>query len=229
MHAGRAQRLHGEKIAEQRAVGDIDRNQAGSRHRRGGRIGSAPAPAASPGLRPSDMACPAISAISAASRNPMLRPCAPIGGTTWADSPTSAMRWLANCRGLLDRQRKHVATGFDLDAAENGMRLLFRGLRQFVVTERHQPFGFLRSCETHTTLLRLPGRGTNTHGPCGVWNSVEMLVVRPRMGDVEGQRRLMQVAAADLDPGSRRGTAIAARPRRSPAARTSCCPGRYGW
>ena len=31
--------------------------------------------------------------------------------------------------------------GCDLDAAENGVRLSFRGLRQFVVAERHQPLG----------------------------------------------------------------------------------------
>ena len=32
------------------------------------------------------------------------------------------------------------------------------------------------AADTQTTLQRLPGRGTNTHGPCGVWNSVEMFL-----------------------------------------------------
>ena len=69
--------------------------------------------------------------------------------------------------GLLDRQRKQMPSGLDLDAAENGMRLLFGGLGQFVIAQRHQPFGFLGAM-THTTLQRSPGSGTNTHGPCGV-------------------------------------------------------------
>ena len=60
-----------------------------------------------------------------------------------------------------------MASRFDPEAAENGMRLSFGGFRQFVVGQRHQPLGFL-GAETHTTLQRSPGSGTNTHGPCGV-------------------------------------------------------------
>jgi hypothetical protein len=52
-----------------------------------------------PGSSPCSIASRAMPAISAASRSPMFKPCAPIGGSTWAASPTSATRCLANCLG----------------------------------------------------------------------------------------------------------------------------------
>ena len=70
-------------------------------------------------------------------------------------------------RGSLDRQRKQVAPGFDLDAAENRMRLPFGGLRQLIVGERISRSASLGAV-TQTTLQRSPGSGTKTHGPCGV-------------------------------------------------------------
>ena len=123
----------GQEIAEQRAVRHIDDESSGWRRRRAGPNCNAPAPAARPDLRPSHIASRTMSAISAASRNPMFRPCAPIGGSTWAASPTSAMRCCGKSSGLLDRQRKQMTSRFDPDAAENGMRLVFRGLGQFIV------------------------------------------------------------------------------------------------
>ena len=68
-------------------------------------------------------------------------------------------------------------------------------------SERHQP-------------LRLPSRrrptprcsgcraGARTRtDPAAVWNSVEIFLCGAGMADVEGQRRLMEVAAPDLDAG----------------------------
>ena len=67
--------------------------------------------------------------------------------------------------GLLDRQRKQIAPGLDLDAAEDGMRLLLGGFGQFVVARAPSAARLPSAAETHTTLQRLPGRGTNTQGP----------------------------------------------------------------
>ncbi len=55
--------------------------------------------------------------------------------------------------------------------------------------------------ETHTTLQRSPGSGTNTQGPCGGVKLGGDISMRPRMADVEGQRRLVEIAAADRDAG----------------------------
>ena len=90
--------------------------------------------------------------------------------------------------------------GFDLHAAEDRMRLPLGGGRQLVVIKREQPLGLLWRA-TQTTLQRSPGRGTNTHGPCGVWNSVETLWCGRAWADVEGQRRLVERAPADRDAG----------------------------
>ncbi len=70
--------------------------------------------------------------------------------------------------GALDRQRKHIAPGFDLDAAENGVRLPFSAASDNSSSLSAISRSASRVAETHTTLQRLPGRGTNTHGPCGV-------------------------------------------------------------
>ena len=178
-----------QEIAEQRAVGDIDRKGPAQDVRRAGPDCSAPARRARRDLRPSEMASPAslgniggiaqseIEALRADRRHHM-------GG--FADQRDAVAGELL---GPLDRQREQMAAGLDLDAAEDRMRLLLARLGQFVVAQRHQPLGF-RGAETQTTLQRSPGRGTNTQGPCGVWNSVETLRCGPRVADVEGQRRL---------------------------------------
>ncbi len=104
--------------------------------------------------------------------------------------------------GAFDRQRKHVASGFDLDAAENGVRLPFRGLGQFVVAERHQPLGLARRGNPHHAAA-IAGQG---HEHARALRGVKLgrdAVVGPRMRNVERQRRLMQVAASDADPGCR--------------------------
>ena len=68
--------------------------------------------------------------------------------------------------GAVQCERKH-AVRLNRDAAENGMRLPSRGLRQFIIVNAISRSASLGAV-THTTLLRSPGRGTNTHGPCGV-------------------------------------------------------------
>ena len=130
----------------------------------------------------------------------MLRPCAPIGGSTWADSPTSATRWLANARGLSIVSGNRLRPGSTLTRPRMRMRLLFGGVRQFVVAERHQPLGFLRGrYPDHAAAVA--GQG-NEHAR--TVRRVELgrdVLVRAGMGDVEGQRRLMEVAALDVDAG----------------------------
>ena len=76
----------------------------------------------------------------------------------------------------------------------------FRGFRQFVVAERHQPLGFPGRRDPHHAAA-VAGQG---HEYARTLRGVKLggdAVVRPRMGDVERQRRLMQVAAADPDSG----------------------------
>ena len=181
VHAGRAQRLHRQEIAEQRTVGDIDRNGPACDVGAPGRLVARQDLRGDPGSSPSEIALPAISAMSAASRSPMLRPCAPIGGTTWADSPTSATRLLANLLGLLDRQRKQIAPGLDLDAAENGMRLLFGGFGQFVVAQRHQPLGFRGRRNPHHAAA-VAGQGHEHAGPVRRMKLGGDVLVRPANG-----------------------------------------------
>ena len=125
------------------------RRMSGWRRRHAAPMRSASASAARPDLLPDAVASRTTSAISAASRNPMLRPCAPIGGSTWAASPTSAMRCLRKLSGLFDRKRKQMPSRLDADPAENGMRLRFGGLRQFIVAQRDQPFGLLWRRDPH--------------------------------------------------------------------------------
>ena len=93
-----------------------------------------------------------------------------------------------------------MASRLDLDAAENGMRLLFGGLRQFVVAQRHQPFGFLRCRDPHHAAAVAGQR----HEHAGSLRRMKLggdISMRPRMADVEGQRGLIEVAALDLDAG----------------------------
>ena len=145
MQAGRAQRLHRQEIAEQRAVGDIDRKGPAHDVAAPRRSVARAAPAARRDPRPAAIASPTMSAISAASRSPMLRPCAPIGGTTWAASPTSAMRllrrigWAARSRAETDgvpastRTRPRMECDCFSAASDSSSSL-----------ERHQPLGFRR-------------------------------------------------------------------------------------
>ena len=158
----------------------------------------------------------------------MLRPCAPIGGSTWADFADQRDAMAGELPGALDRQRKQMAPGFDAGRGREWNAIAFR--RRPTIRRRSAPSAVrLRSgAETHTTLQRLPGRGTNTHGPCGGVKLGRDIRVGPRMGDVEGQRRLMQIAAADLDAGGLAATAIAVHRRRPQAARRASRPCRSG-
>src|SRR3954449_2419123 len=112
------------------------------------------------------------------------------------------MRGLADQRGavlrelpgLLDCKRKQMPSRFDADTAENGMRLPFGGLRQLVIAQRDQPFCF-------------PGRGNPYHAAALAGQRHEYawtlrrvkfgrnISMRPRMANVEGQRRLVERAA----------------------------------
>ena len=84
------------------------------------------------------------------------------------------------------------------------MRLLFGGVRQFVVAQRHQPLGFLCGGYPHHAAA-VAGQG---HEHARTLRRVELgrdILVGAGMADVEGQRRLMQVAAPDVDAGGLAG------------------------
>ena len=120
-----------------------------------------------PGSSPCSIASRAMSAISAASRSPILRPCAPIGGSTCAASPTSAMRCLANCRGCSIASGNRWRPGSTLTRPR-----MECDCRSAASDNSSSLNAIMRSASlgvmTHTTLERSPGSGTNTHGPCGV-------------------------------------------------------------
>jgi len=59
------------------------------------------------------------------------------------------MRALANCRGCSIASGKQMASRFDLKTPQNGVRLDFGSLRQFLVAQRLQAFGFLRRGYPH--------------------------------------------------------------------------------
>ena len=99
------------------------------------------------------------------------------------------------------------------------------GFRQFVVAQRDQPFGFPGRGDPHHAAA-VAGQG---HEHARAVRGVKLgrdISMRPRMADVEGQRRLVEVAAADLDAGGLAGTAIAVRRRRPRGAPTAICRAR---
>src|SRR5258708_7806755 len=95
--------------------------------------------------------------------------------------------------GLLDRKGEQMASRFDTDAAENGMRLFFCGLGQLVIGKRHQPFGLLRCCNPDHAGAVAGQRDKYAWTLRGVKLGRDVSV-RPRMADIESQRRLMALA-----------------------------------
>src|SRR5450631_719134 len=102
--------------------------------------------------------------------------------------------------GLLDRKRKQMASRLDTNTAEYGMRLCFRGFRQFVIAQRHQPFGFPgRGDPHHAGAVAGQGhkyartlRGMKLGRDISMWSG---------MADVKGQGCLIEAASPDLDAG----------------------------
>ena len=64
----------------------------------------------------------------------------------FADQRDAVMRKLPR---LLYRKRKQMTSGLDTDAAENRMRLYLCGIREFVIVQRHTPFGFVWGRDPH--------------------------------------------------------------------------------
>ena len=72
-----------------------------------------------------------------------------------------------------DRERKQIAAGLDVHASEiqcDCFSAASDNSASLSAIRRSASFGEA----THTTLQRSPGNGTNTQGPSGVWNSVEI-------------------------------------------------------
>ena len=107
---------------------------------------------------------------------------------------------LGELPGLLDAERKQMPSSLDRDAAENGMRLPLGGLRQFVIAQRDQPFGFLGGGDPHHAAA-VAGEGNEYARTLRGVKLGGDISMRPRMADVEGQCRLVERAAADLDAG----------------------------
>ena len=97
--------------------------------------------------------------------------------------------------GLLDRERKQMPSGLDTDAAEDRVRLRFRGFGQFVVAQRDQPLGFLRRRDPHHAAA-VAGQRHENAGPLRGVKFGRDISMRPRMADVEGQRGLIESRGA---------------------------------
>src|SRR3954462_13491688 len=106
-------------------------------------------------------------------------------------------------RRLLDRKRKQMTSGFNTDAAEYGMRLSFRGVRQLFVAKGFQPLGF-HGCR-HPNYTAAIARQRHKHA-----RSLRVMELRrnglmwPRMSDVEGQRGLIEGGRLAVEAGAPR-------------------------
>ena len=145
-----------------------------------------------------------MSAMSAASRSPMLRPCAPIGGTTWADSPTSATRFFAYWLGCSivsgNRLRPRLRPG--------------RARRSNATASRRRPTVHRRSSAINRAAsagernpdhaAAIAGQG---HEHAGALRRVKLgrdILVRTQWRDVEGQRRLIESRRRTVMPAASR-------------------------
>ena len=197
MHACGAQALHRQEVAEQRAVRDIDDKSTA------GDIG-----AARPVVAPEHLRCAGV--LDVGDRFPdeisdvggiaqtQVQPLRADRGNDmggFADERDPVARELA---WLFDGKRKHVTSAFDVDAPENGMRLSFGRLREFIVAERREPRGLPGSSDPH----HAAAKATQRYEDAGPVRGVKLgghVLVRARMGDVEGQRALIEIAPSYRD------------------------------
>ncbi len=125
--------------------------------------------AASPGS-----SSPSIrSAACAASRSDMLRPCAPMGGTTWAASPTRIIRFRAKSRAT------SPCMGNSLRGPMPETRPSAPCVPIWISAASSSSESAISSAarcgrSIHTRAERFPGIGTVVKGPACLWCSVEI-------------------------------------------------------
>ena len=167
-----AHAMNRHEIREQAAIEQDRWRSCGWSRRRGAAGRSAPARPASRYRDLPRRASATISASVAPSRRPRLSPCAPIGGTTCAASPTSAMRRApSDARGLdrrAEKRRGPARRSFCRAANARGARFRWQAPRPSWRKRSGAPGG----SSTQTRLERRPGSGTSVNGPLSVWNSV---------------------------------------------------------
>src|SRR3954471_15861251 len=116
-------------------------------------------------------------------------------------------------RRLLDRKRKQMTSGFNTDAAEYGMRLSFRGVRQLFVAKGFQPLGF-HGCR-HPNYTAAIARQRHQHA-----RSLRVIELRrnvlmwPEVSDVEAQGDLDGGAGLAIDASGKRAGALPPVPTR---------------
>ena len=134
---------------------------------------------------------------------------------------------LRESSGPLDGKRKQMASRLNADAAENGVRLPFRSFRQLRVGQRAEALGFRRTCNPHhaAAVARQRDEHARSLRRMKLGGDIPM---RPGMGDIEGQRRLIEFAAPDLDAGCRATERLAPVGADHEATRAAICPAGCG-
>src|ERR1700722_16795509 len=95
-----------------------------------------------------------------------------------------------------------MASRFNTDTTENGVRSRFSGCGQFIIGQRHQALGFLGRCNPYHagTVARQRDKYTGTLRRMKLGRGALMWA---RMPDVERQCGLIEFAAPDRDASSR--------------------------
>src|SRR5580704_3315042 len=114
---------------------------------------------------------------------------------------------LCDLSGLFDRKREQMPSRLDADTAENGVRLRFRGSRQFTIAQRDQAFG-LRWSRNPNHAGAIPGQRYKYARTLWCMKLRGDISMRPGMADIESQRGLIEFAAFDLDAGGLAATRL---------------------
>ncbi len=96
---------------------------------------------------PASPASMTASRSAATSRRPRFKPCAPMGGNTWAASPTSARRGAVNRSTDMPVIGKVPRGAVDLHGTQNGLRLTLDPRGKIAVAKPGQGFGFVGTCD----------------------------------------------------------------------------------
>ncbi len=190
MHPERAYRLHRQEIAEQRAVGEIDRQRPA--------VDVGPAGALEPGegLRRTRIVI-AGEGVGDDVGN--------VGGVPQSHVEALRADRRQHVRGfahqhhaprreafrMFDRQRKRMTATFDPQAAEDGMGPLLGGHRKVVVAQRHQPLSLVWACHPNHTRSLARQRHEHARTVDGV-KFRRGVAMRAAMRHIEGDCSLVQ-------------------------------------
>ena len=157
----------------------------------------------------------------AASRRPRLRPCAPIGGITWPASPISAMRRVANRRAISMPSGNAPCPGSTATLPRIECERRSISASSASALERLDPRGLLGRDHADEARAQAGQRHQSERAMRGMELGRDV-VVRPRVGEVEGQRGLRIAAAVGLDAGGRAAERAPAVRRRRRGAPSRC-------